>query len=76
MTGLGVARVVVSGRVVNGRQFIKGPLHGAVARTMAGRLTRWSVEPSNPAGAGLGGALELAVEQCLTNLVTHKRAAA
>ena len=76
ISGLGVARVVVGGRVVAGWQFIKEPLHEAVTRTMAGRLARWSVEHSELSGAGLGGALEVAIEQYLATLATHTRAAA
>ena len=73
--GLGVARVVVSGRVVRGWKFIREPLHEALARTMAGRLTAWAVEAGEASGAELGGALEVAVEQYLTELVTRTRAA-
>lgn len=74
--GLGVPRVVVSGRIVRGWKFIREPLHEAVARTMAGRLTRWAVESGEETGAELGGALEVAFEQYLTALVAQKRAAA
>lgn len=76
MSGLGVGRVVVSGRIVYGWKFIKEPLHKAVARTMAGRLARSTVEASAPTGSGLGGALEVAIEQYLTTLAAHTRAAA
>jgi hypothetical protein len=37
-----------------------------VARTMAGRLAKWTIVPGEPTGSGLGGALEVAVEQYLT----------
>jgi glucokinase len=73
--GLGVARVVVGGRIVRGWKFIREPLHEALARTMAGRLTAWAVEAGEASGAELGGALEVAVEQYLTELVTRTRAA-
>lgn len=66
ISGLGVPRVVVSGRVVYGWKFIEEPLRMMVARTMAGRLAKWSVVPGEPTGSGLGGALEIAVEQYLT----------
>jgi predicted NBD/HSP70 family sugar kinase len=36
ISGLGIARIVVSGRIVFGWKFIKKPLHQAVARTMVG----------------------------------------
>jgi predicted NBD/HSP70 family sugar kinase/plasmid maintenance system antidote protein VapI len=76
MTGLGVARVVVSGRIVEGWQFVRGPIDEALARSIAGRVVGLSVEPSEPAGAGLGGALEVAAEHFLSTLVTQKSAAA
>jgi predicted NBD/HSP70 family sugar kinase len=66
ITGLGVTRVIVSGRLVYGWKFLREPLHGAVAQSMAGRLSGWSVEPGEATGAGLGGALEVAAEGFLT----------
>jgi predicted NBD/HSP70 family sugar kinase len=65
--GLGVPRVIVSGRVVYGWKFIETPLRSAVEQSMAGRLAGWSIEPGEPRGAGLGGALEVAVEEFLTS---------
>ncbi|HKG13226.1 MAG TPA: ROK family transcriptional regulator [Pyrinomonadaceae bacterium] len=67
ITGLGVPRVIVSGRLVYGWKFISEPLRGAVAQSMAGRLSGWSVEPGEASGAGLGGALEVAVEGFITS---------
>nr|MBA3442285.1 ROK family protein [Pyrinomonadaceae bacterium] len=75
ITGLGVSRVVVSGRIVYGWRFLRAPLHEAVRRTMAGRLTQWSVEAGEPTGAGLGGAVEVAVEQYLSTLTAQAKAA-
>jgi predicted NBD/HSP70 family sugar kinase len=66
ITGLGVTRVIVSGRLVYGWRFLREPLHNAVAQSMAGRLSGWSVEPGEATGAGLGGALEVAAEGFLT----------
>ena len=66
ITGLGVPRVIVSGRLVYGWKFISGPLRNAVAQSMAGRLSGWSVEPGEATGAGLGGALEVAAEGFIT----------
>lgn len=74
--GVGIARVVVSGRVVHGWKFIEAPLKEALARTMAGRLAPWSVAPGEPTGAGLGGAIEVAVEHYLSALATQIKAAA
>ncbi|HEX8352200.1 MAG TPA: ROK family transcriptional regulator, partial [Pyrinomonadaceae bacterium] len=67
ITGLGVTRVIVSGRLVYGWKFMREPLHNAVAQSMAGRLSGWSVEPGEATGAGLGGALEVAAEGFLTS---------
>ena len=66
ITGLGVTRVIVSGRLVYGWKFMREPLHAAVAQSMAGRLSGWSIEPGEATGAGLGGALEVAAEGFLT----------
>ncbi|HWS90069.1 MAG TPA: ROK family transcriptional regulator [Pyrinomonadaceae bacterium] len=65
--GLGVSRVIVSGRLVYGWKFMREPLHSAVALSMAGRLQGWSVEPGEATGAGLGGALEVAAEGFITS---------
>ena len=67
--GLGVPRVIVSGRVVYGWKFIREPLHNAVAQSMASRLAGWSVEPGEPSGAGLGGALEVAAEGFIASML-------
>jgi predicted NBD/HSP70 family sugar kinase len=67
VTGLGVPHVIVSGRIVYGWKFLSGPLREAVAQSMAGRISGWSVEPGAPTGAGLGGALEVAVEAYLSS---------
>jgi predicted NBD/HSP70 family sugar kinase len=63
MSGLGVSRVVVSGRVVHGWKFMREALQKAVRRSMAGRLAQWSVVAGKATGAGLGGAIEVAVDQ-------------
>ncbi|MDX6303116.1 MAG: hypothetical protein QOI77_85 [Blastocatellia bacterium] len=76
ITGLGVSRVVISGRIVHGWKFLHKSLEAAVARTMAGRLSNWSIAPGQPTGAGLGGALEVAIEHHLTELARKTRAAA
>ncbi|HZH35218.1 MAG TPA: ROK family protein, partial [Pyrinomonadaceae bacterium] len=65
ITGLGVPHVIVSGRLVYGWKFINSSLCEAVDKSMAGRLTNWTIEPGEPAGSGLGGALEVAVEEFL-----------
>ena len=69
ITGLGVSRVILSGRLVYGWKFIRGPLREAVGQSMAGRLSGWSVEPGEPTGAGLGGALEVAADEFLSRVL-------
>jgi predicted NBD/HSP70 family sugar kinase/plasmid maintenance system antidote protein VapI len=76
ISGLGIARIVVSGRIVFGWKFVEKSLHQAVARTMAGRLATWFVESGEPTGAGLGGALEVVIEQHLATIVAQARSAA
>ena len=65
ISGLGVSRVVVSGRLVRGWKFLTGAMYEAVGRSMAGRLAEWTVVPGGEAGAGLGGALEVAIDHYL-----------
>lgn len=76
ISGLRIARIVVSGRVVFGWKFMEKSLHQAVARTMVGRLSSWFIESGEPTGAGLGGALEVVIEQHLATVVAQARSAA
>lgn len=76
ISGLGIPRIVVSGRMVFGWKFIEGSLREAVARSMVGQLAHWSIESGEPTGAGLGGALEVVIEQHFANIVTQARSAA
>lgn len=76
ISGLGIPRIVVSGRMLLGWKFIQQSLHEAVARTMVGRLATWSIESGEPTGAGLGGALEIVIEQHLATIVAQARSAA
>jgi len=71
ITGSGVPHVIVSGRIVYGWKFIREPLKEAVGLSMAGKITEWSVEAGEPTGAGLGGALEVAVEEFLAYGFNH-----
>ena len=66
--GTGIPRVIVSGRLVYGWKFISEPLFAAIKRSVIGKLDGWSVEQGSPAGAAIGGALEIAVEEYLRNL--------
>ena len=67
IAGLGVPDVILGGRIVFGWKFIRDPLYTAVEQSMAGRIAGWTVEPGEPRGSGLGGALEVAVEEFLTS---------
>lgn len=66
--GIGIPRVIISGRLVYGWKFIKDPLHQAIRRSIIGRIEGWSVEAGSPAGSAIGGALEVAVEEYLTTI--------
>lgn len=65
--GIGIPRVIISGRLVYGWKFIKEPLYEAINRSIVGKLEGWSVEAGEPAGAAIGGALEVAIEDYLAN---------
>lgn len=66
--GVGIPRVIISGRLVYGWKFIEGPLNDAISRSIVGKTEGWSVEAGSPAGAAIGGALEVAVEEYLASL--------
>ena len=74
--GLGVSNVVLSGELVHGWKFIETSARAAVAMSMAGRLSRWSLEPGDMHGADLGGALEVAIEHYLLSVVGRTKRAA
>ena len=63
--GIGIPRVIISGRLVYGWSFIKRPMNEAIERSIVGKIDGWSVEAGKPAGAAVGGALEVAVEEYL-----------
>lgn len=65
--GVGIPRVIISGRLVYGWQFIEKPLKEAIRRSIVGKLDAWSIEAGEPQGAALGGALEVAVEEYLAH---------
>ena len=73
---LGVTEIVVTGAVLEGWRVIKEPLHEAISKTLPGRLARWSVEAGEPAGAGIGGAVAVAVSHYLLALASRMRVAA
>lgn len=66
--GIGIPRVIISGRLVYGWQFIEKPLRDAIERSIVGKTDGWSVEAGSPAGAAIGGALEVAVEEYLATV--------
>lgn len=66
--GIGIPRVIISGRLVYGWQFIQKPLKEAIQRSIVGKTEGWSVEAGSPAGAAIGGALEVAVEEFLATV--------
>ncbi len=68
--GVGIPRVIISGRLVYGWKFIREPLNKAVERSIVGKLDGWSVEAGEPVGSAIGGALEVAVEEYLANSLT------
>ena len=63
--GIGIPRVIISGRLVYGWQFIEQPLKKAIEKSIVGKIEGWSIEKGEPAGAAIGGALEVAVEEYL-----------
>ena len=72
--GLGVPNIVLSGELVHGWKFIEGSARAAIAMSMAGRLSRWSLEPGDLHGADFGGALEVAIEHYLFTVGRSKAA--
>ena len=66
--GIGIPRVIISGRLVYGWKFIEEPMNAAIRRSMIGKIDGWSVEAGEPVGSAIGGALEVAVEEYLSTL--------
>ncbi len=66
--GIGIPRVIISGRLVYGWTFIKEPLFEAIRRSIVGKIDGWSVEAGEPVGSAIGGALEVAVEDYLSSI--------
>jgi predicted NBD/HSP70 family sugar kinase len=74
--GLGVPNVVLSGELVHAWRFIETPARAAIAMSMAGRLSLWSLEPGDMHGSDWGGALEVAIEHYLFTVVGRSKKAA
>lgn len=66
--GIGIPKVIVSGRLVYGWEFIKQPMDEAIKRSIVGKTEGWSVEAGSTAGSAIGGALEVAVEEFLATV--------
>jgi predicted NBD/HSP70 family sugar kinase len=73
--GLGVPNIVLSGELVHAWRFIETSTRAAIGMSLAGRLSRWTLEPGDLYGANLGGALEVAIENYLLMLVERSKAA-
>lgn len=65
--GVGIPRVIISGRLVYGWKFIEKPLKDAIKRSIVGKIEGWRIEAGEPQGAAIGGALEVAVEEYLAH---------
>lgn len=74
--GLGVPHVVLGGDLAHGWKFIEAPAHSAIARSLCGRLSSWSLVAGETQGSELGGALEVAIEHYLLSAVESTKAAA
>ena len=66
--GVGIPRVVISGRLVYGWEYIEEPMREAIGRSIIGKVKGWSVEAGEPVGSAIGGALEVAVDGYLNDL--------
>lgn len=66
--GIGIPRVIISGRLVYGWKYIKDPMYEAIGRSIVGKFEGWSVEAGEPVGSAIGGALEVAVDEFLSTL--------
>jgi predicted NBD/HSP70 family sugar kinase len=74
--GLGVPHVVLSGDLVHGWKFIEAPARAAIARSLGGRLSSWSLGAGETHGSELGGALEVAIEHYLLTVMETSKVAA
>jgi predicted NBD/HSP70 family sugar kinase len=74
--GLGVPNVVLSGELVQGWKFIESSARAAIAMSLCGRLSRWSLEAGDPYGSVLGGPYEVAIEHYLITIVGSTKVAA
>ena len=61
MLGVGIPNVIVSGRLTYGWKHMSKNLNEAIERSMAGKLSGWSIKRGARSGGSVGGALEVAV---------------
>lgn len=66
--GIGIPRVVISGRLVYGWNFIEAPMNAAISRSIIGQIDGWTVEAGEPVGSAIGGAIEVAVDEYLNSI--------
>ncbi len=66
--GVGIPRVVISGRLVYAWHLIEAPMRAAIERSIIGATHGWSVEAGEPAGSAIGGAVEAAIEEYLNRI--------
>ncbi len=60
--GIGIPKVIISGRLVNGWEYIRTTMMASLDRSIVGRLEKFSIEPGSPEGSLLGGAISIAAE--------------
>lgn len=72
ITGIGVPHVIVSGRLVYAWKFIEEPLRNAVEKSMAGKISEWTIECGEPKAAAIGGAYEVAIEEFLAHGILNR----
>lgn len=65
--GVGIPRVIISGRLVYGWKFIEKPMREAIQRSIIGKTGNWRIEAGEPQGSALGGAFEVAIEEHLAH---------
>lgn len=68
MMGLGISKVIISGRLVYAWEFIEKPLKSSISKSIVGKTQDWSVIAGSPVGSAIGGALELAANEFLNSL--------
>jgi len=60
--GIGIPHVIISGRLVNGWEFIREPIMASVKRSVIRRQDNLLIQPGSPEGSSLGGAIAMAAD--------------